>query len=72
MKKYIDCKFNYIDSDGELVILTYTGKTNEHIKGLCCNICNKEIKTCAHTFNDENGAEWIFGSECVKKVFNKN
>lgn len=69
MQKYIMCEFSYFDKDNKLQRLIYTGKDKEHIKGLTCNHCGKPIKTLAHTFIDEEGAEWIFGNECVKKVF---
>lgn len=65
--KYIDLEFSYLD--GNEVLLNYNGFDND-MRGFQCAKCGKDLKT-GHSFtaNDENGEEYIFGSECVKSVF---
>ncbi len=69
MQKYINCEFGYLDKNGVNQLLIYTGISKTSLKGLTCNHCGKSLKSKSHTFNDEDGAEWLFGSECVKYVW---
>ncbi|ALS22255.1 hypothetical protein [Paenibacillus naphthalenovorans] len=67
--KYVACEFGYMDDNG-FRRLIYTGSEKQEYSGLECSRCGKELKGyIAHTFNDEDEAEWRFGSECVKYVF---
>ena len=69
MRKYINCEFGYLDKDGTNQLLIYAGISTTSLRGLVCSHCGKPLKSKAHTFNDEDGAEWLFGSECVKYVW---
>lgn len=66
--KYISCEFGYMTDSG-LMYLVYTGSEKQEFTGEKCFRCGKELHNkIAHTFNDEDGAEWRFGNECVKHV----
>lgn len=68
--KYIDMEFTfYSEKYKEVKYLNYNGIDREGINGLKCAKCSKPLKSKAYNFTDnEEGSEWLFGSECVKYI----
>jgi hypothetical protein len=68
--KYMWCEFGYThkkEGSSRDVLLTYTGRDDGQKQP--CERCGKTIKGKAHTFTGEYGEQWLFGPDCVKKVF---
>jgi hypothetical protein len=75
-EKYLMLEFSYYDNkENKYIRLLFTDilkRTDKHNNYGKCSHCNKDLKTTLYFFtrtDNEGQEEYVFGSECVRNVF---